>query len=325
MEKADRAASQAQERPIRKGNHIAKTTSMTEPGSVKANTELLPESNNSHVPHLPRSRSLPSARTAFATEKSVARETISLGPACVAHEASKKILHSSAVGRLHHPNQKKSGERCQSKPQNFKIYSNDTSFASRQRIVAMDVSKKATQKSSGGLENGIYVPRYAASGLIMTTVQGVADRSKLSRQWSQKDPLKSGTNPKALKIIPVNASPKESTPEIKHCARQCNNAMPANTSPTSTVVDGGSQRCEHTKGTGETTKPRLGSVAEDVLPAGDERMEREQRQRRTLRAKISSMMILNRRKSVEKAASLSEEPLLKPTVSRRKSMLVMFG
>ena len=311
--KPDRSPSQAWERTVKKSNDIAKTTSVTGPDSVKANVELLPQSNQSHNAHLPRSKSLPSARTASASGISVAGERTSPGPACVAHDISKQILHSPAVGRLHYliPNTK-SGEKSQSKSQNFKIRGSDTSFACRQKTVAMDVPNKATRKSDGRLENGIYVPRYAASGMVMTTVQGVTDRNKLSRQLSQRSPFKRGTNHKAIRVVPVNASPAQSTTKVTHCTRQCNSAMLADSSP-STVVDGNTQ------------SPRLRSVAEeDVLPPRDESREREQRQRRTLRAKISSMMISNQRTPVEKDASLSEEPLVKPTVSRRKSMLIMF-
>ncbi|ERF70280.1 hypothetical protein EPUS_06321 [Endocarpon pusillum Z07020] len=324
MRKPDGSASQAWERTVKKSNAIAKTTSMTGQDSVKADVELLRQSNQSHNARLPRSSSLTSARTASASGASVARERTSLGSAYVTHNISKQILHSPAVGRPHYPLQTtKSGERSQIKPQNFEIHSSNTSLACRRKTRAMDVPNNATRKSDGGLENGIYVPRYAASGLVMTTVQGVTDRNKLSRQFSQGDPFQRGTNHKAMRAIPVNASPVQSKPKVKHCTRQCNSAMLADSSP-STVVDGNTQRCDQELGTGETTKPRLEPVVEeDVLLSRDECREREQRQRRSLRAKISSLMISSQRKPVENA-SLSEEPLVKPTISRRKSMLIMF-
>ncbi|KAF7511908.1 hypothetical protein GJ744_003141 [Endocarpon pusillum] len=324
MRKPDGSASQAWERTVKNSNAIAKTTSMTGQDSVKANVELLPQSNQSHNAHLPRSRLLPSARTASASGTSVARERTSPGSACVAHDISKQILHSPAVGRPHYPIQTtRSGKRSRIKPQNFEIHSSNTSLACRRKTGAMDVPNNATRKGEGGLKNGIYVPRYAASGLVMSTVPGVTDRNKLLGQLSQGDPFQRGTNPNAMRAIPVNASPVQSKPKVKHCTRQCNSAILADSSP-STVVDGNTQRCEHELGTGEATEPRLEPVVkEDVLPSREECREREQRQRRTLRAKISSLMISSQRKPVENA-SLSEEPLVRPTISRRRSMLIMF-
>lgn len=323
--KPDGSASQVGERTVKKSNAIAKTSSMTGQDSVKANAELLPQSNQSHNAHPPISRSLPSAPTASASGTSVARERTSPGSGCVAHDISKQILHSPAVGRPQYPVQTtKSGERSQIKPQNFETHSSNTSLAYRRKTGALNVPNRAARKSDGGLGNGIYVPRYAASGLVMTTVQGVTDRNKLSRQLLQGDPFQRGTNHKAMRAIPMNASPVQSKPKIKHCTGQCNSAVLAESSP-STVVDENTQRCEHESGSGETTKPRLEPVVEeDVLPSRDQCREREQRQRRTLRARISSMMISSQRKPVEKNGSLSEEPLVKPTISRRKSMLIIF-
>lgn len=329
------ASSQGQERGDPEGNIIATPASVTDPNLMKANRQLEPQVKRSGNPRLPRSKSLPSARKVSISAESFDRGRTLRGPTCLGHDNPNQILHNPAAARPHHPIQKTpSQKRYQTKPQDFRIYTGEMSLGSRPRTVAMNVPDRATCKSDLALKNGIYVPRHAASGLARTTTQGAYERIRVSRQLSRSLPSKCETTPKPLRDIPEHVSqgmsmPSTGTsrrpiPAADNFIRKCNDPK---LKPSMEILrlDENSQDREHKPRTVDTTKLHPGSGDGDGLPPLSEEGVERKRQRRTIRARISGMMILNRRTGDEVAAPLLEELPAKPAMSRRKSMLLMFG
>jgi hypothetical protein len=337
------ASSQARERSEEYCKSFPTKLPASSSHSMKENLRLEPQAKRPRKPRLPRSRSSPSPRKVSIDLKSGDRERILRPSICLGHDDPKQILPKSASTRPHHPIQKMQGPKgSQSKPQDFRIYTGELSVGPelRPKSVATNVPGRATCKSELGFQNGTYVPRHAAMGLARTTTQGTYERIKVSRNLARSLPSNRETASKPLRDIPEHLHEHISqnmlpagaawghNPDIEPLTKKCNNSK---LEPNLEIVRPGGGDESIRKGelgpsTIDSTKPHLGSGdGEDLSRSSDEGVESKGRQKRTLRARISSMMILGRRNGDEVAAPVSQDPHAKPAIPRRKSMLLMFG
>jgi hypothetical protein len=337
------ASSQGRERSEGYCKHIPAKTPATSSSLMRENIGLEPQAKRPRNPRLPRGRSSPSPRKVSIDLKSGDRERILRAPTRLGHDDSKQILPKIASTRPQHPIQKMQGPRgSQNKPQDFRIYTGEMSLGPglRPKSVAMNVRGNSTCKSDLGLENGTYVPRHAAMGLARTTTQGTYERIKVSRKLARSLPSNREKVSKPLRDIPEhqpdhviqNMSPggaaEAHNPATEPLTPKCNNST---LEPNLEVVRPdrayeSAQEGELKPSTIRSTISHLGSGdGADLPPPSTEGVESKERQKRTLRARISSMMILGRRTGNEVAAPVPQDPRAKPAIPRRKSMLLMFG
>jgi len=253
------------------------------------------------------------------------------------------MLPKTVNTRPHHPIQKTQGPRgSQNKPQDFRVYTGELSLGPglRPKSAPMNVPDSATSKSDFGLKIGTYVPRHAAMRLAKTTTQGAYERIKVSRKLARSLPSNRETVSKPLRDIPEhlhehvsqNMSPAGAAeghkPAAEPFTKKCDDPKlePGLEILRPDGVDEKTRKGELDSSNIDSTKPHFGSGdGEDLSPSSDEVVESKGRHKRTLRARISSIMILGRRTSDEVAAPVPQDPHAKPAIPRRKSMLLMFG
>jgi hypothetical protein len=250
-------------------------------------------------------------------------------------EDLKEHTQKPVGGRQHHKTEKGGDKKhFVGEPQNFKIYTRGTSPSSRPKTVAMNVPVKSAYQTNHTSPKGIYVPRNAASGLTKTTTQGVKGDGRLPSKPSQRlllvgeantEPASRRSRNRMQKTSQTRSEAGTTTTPASDDRRE--KPEDAKTEDTSGVVrrDEAYQKVEDENRACSTTRSSNGSQdAQDILDSNDECAERKQRQRRTLRAKISNMMLMTRKAQDEEAVPLSEDKAPKPAVSRRKSVLSMF-
>lgn len=214
-----------------------------------------------------------------------------------------------------------------SRSQSFKEYSEETPLISRASVFASNVPDQAERDGDPNFDNGTYVPKHAASGLAKTTTVDVDDPGKLLQQLSHRRPSvtrKSGQSSKRSSRLDVEGTP--STPAIGPSWKEnptFDNAARTRAGAKLGIIDEESHKNEHQKALDNGTNQLARSTEVKAVPhSKDELAEKEQR-RRTLREKISSMRLRGRGVH-DDAIQLPEHSDVKPTTSKRRSMLLIF-
>jgi hypothetical protein len=315
----------------------ATTVSSTGPHVTVAKATHVPKTKQSKEPHLQQG-SLRQPGHNNAINLSSVDLSRPPGPGHLPRPDAQRASNHSAKVHKHAQNEKAGSRKASpSRSQLFKIYTEkqSPSSGSRPTAVAIKVPGKAQTKNDQGLTNGVYVPRNAALGLAKTATQGVQERDRLTRKLSRVLISSSEVNKEPAIATPQNARQNVSVQESRSSVK----ATPSSDDSTRRYKDGNQNSSVDIVKTGsidrgldredkvsDATQLRSASVkAEETLLLSNEWLERKQDQRRTLRRRISSMILPSRALRDEDAYLPLKEPVAKPAMSRRRSMLLMFG
>lgn len=307
-----------------------------------ANIALVSKAKQPGDHRLSRRRSQRSRRRMSIGRASISRASVDQkrtlrGPSYPLHHQSRSNLQQSAgVCANHELERTESKKISQSKPQPFRIYTQEISLGSRQRTTVMNVPDKVVSIDRVSF-TGTYVPRHAASGLVRTATQRIEERGKLSKPVSRLS-LRPEVRKESSRMTPQTVShnppvPRKtasSTKEVPTTDHRSEKRKEAKLTSAEGLlsIEANSQKVEPEQRPSDTTKLSMACTdGERLLPLNDGCAEHKQKtkrkQRRTLRAKISSMILLGRKEQDEDAAPPPEKPVAKPTMSRSRSMLFM--
>jgi hypothetical protein len=318
----------------KRGNH-ATTVSSTGPNVTVAKVTQVPKTKQSKEPDLQQG-SLRQPGHNDASNLSSVGLSRPRGPGDLLRPDAQKGSHHSAKVHKHAQNEKAGNRKVSpSRSQLFKIYTEkqSPSSGSRPTAVAINVPGKAQTKNDQGLTNGVYVPRNAALGLAKTATQGVQERDRLTRKLSRVLISSSDVNKEPTRATPQNARQNVSVQESRSSVKAISDDSTRkykdgkqNSSVDIVKTESIGRGLDHDDKISDATQLRSASVkAEETLPLSDEWLERKQDQRRTLRRRISSMILPSRALRDEDAYLPLEKPVAKPAMSRRRSMLLIFG
>jgi hypothetical protein len=265
------------------------------------------------------------------------------------HEHGLSPLDKPVNGQQRQSRSERQRSGSKGKTQSFKIYTGDSQDGSRPKAVAMTVPKKARNQDCEIPRLGTFVPQNAASGLARTATQGHEERRKTLHHLSQVFPPKSELNGVILKEITAisgqeiskDMSQSDEAPAVYHDAPIAERAEcgqnPSNTDSNAsknseveraTLVQALDADVAHEEveevADGETTNLLTSANDEKDFSASMYDCHEDGTERRTLRSRLSSINILNRKSRHEDADPLPEDSCVNLAKSRRRSMLLLF-
>lgn len=240
------------------------------------------------------------------------------------------LQHSARIQQYRESRHDEIGMGLTSKAQPFKMYTQEISLSSRPKTIALNVPGSAATKGGGNIKDGPHMSGNAASGLTKTTIRCAEKRSNSSetippalarnREASKRS---SGVDERGVKEEPSSARTERCIKGASISDKGTRKGKDASRSASGTCQESGYQ--SNTVNPASLTGGPYGETGYPSPINDPAERQLDENQRRTLRKKLSSMRWLSRTPQDEDGGTPPERVPDKPAISKRRSMLLLFG